>query len=91
MLRDYQENVTIRQTDARQSDPYVAICFASDTKRLKFLKSTSTSTFKVRFTRLNIMAWCERSCFKEYNTSISCAPSSSSDVGSSDVPIKSSA
>ena len=38
--RDYQESVTIAQTDARthtqtdagQSDPYVPLCFAGDTK-----------------------------------------------------------
>ena len=38
--RDYQESVTIGQTDARthtqtdagQSDPYVPLCFAGDTK-----------------------------------------------------------
>ena len=33
---DYQESVTIgqidRQTDAEQSDPYVPLCFAGDTK-----------------------------------------------------------
>ena len=35
---DYQESVTTRQThgqtDAGQSDPYVPLCFAGDTKRL---------------------------------------------------------
>ena len=35
-LRDYQENVstgqTYGQTDARQSYPYVPLCFAGDTK-----------------------------------------------------------
>ena len=34
--RDYQESVTTRQTgtrtDARQSDPYVPLCFAGDRK-----------------------------------------------------------
>ena len=40
-MRDYQESVTIgqtdrqththTQTDARQSDPYVPLCFAGDT------------------------------------------------------------
>ena len=35
-IRDYQESVTSRQTDtrtdARQSDPYMPLCFAGDTK-----------------------------------------------------------
>ena len=39
-MRDYQESVTTavpdrqmdRQTDAGQSDPYVPLCFAGDTK-----------------------------------------------------------
>ena len=35
-MRDYQENVTTgqthRRTDARQSDPYVPLCFAGDKK-----------------------------------------------------------
>ena len=49
--RDYQESVTIGQTDARthtqtdagQSDPYVPLCFAGDTKigTPKTLKSVS--------------------------------------------------
>ena len=32
-MRDYQESVnrTDGQTDARQSDPYVPLCFAGDT------------------------------------------------------------
>ena len=42
--RDYQESVTIGQTDARththtdagQSDPYVPLCFAGDTKPFSF-------------------------------------------------------
>ena len=41
-LRDYQESVTTRQTDrqthvrtdARQSDPYVQLCLAGDTKSI---------------------------------------------------------
>ena len=36
--------------------------------RLKFLKSRSN--FKVKVTRLNIMAWCERSCHTEYTCEI---------------------
>ena len=36
-MRDYKESVTTGhthgQTDAGQSDPYVPICFAGDTKR----------------------------------------------------------
>ena len=31
-MRDYQESVTTGQTDARQSDPYVPLCFAGNTK-----------------------------------------------------------
>ena len=35
-MRDYQESVTTGQThkrtDAKQSDPYVPLCFAGDTK-----------------------------------------------------------
>ena len=42
-VRDYQESVTTgqthgqtdRQTDAGQSDPYVPLCFACDTKMRK--------------------------------------------------------
>ena len=34
-MRDYQESVTTRQTDAGQSDPYMPLCFAGDTKILK--------------------------------------------------------
>ena len=37
-MRDYQESVTTgqtdRQTDARQSHPYVRLCFAGDTIRV---------------------------------------------------------
>ena len=36
-MRDYQESVitgqTGGQTDAKQSNPYVPLCFAGDTKR----------------------------------------------------------
>ena len=42
-MRDYQESVTTgqthrqtdRQTDPRQSDPYVPLCFAGDTKAMR--------------------------------------------------------
>ena len=40
-MRDYQESVTTGQThthgqtDAGQSDPYVPLCFAGDTKKHK--------------------------------------------------------
>ena len=38
-MHDYQESVTTgqaeRQIDARQSDPYVQLCFAGDTKTIK--------------------------------------------------------
>ena len=37
-MHDYQESVTTGQTDtrtdARQSDPYVPLCFAGDTKTI---------------------------------------------------------
>ena len=36
--------------------------------RLKFLKSRSN--FKVKVTRSKIMAWCERSCHKEYTCEV---------------------
>ena len=43
-MRDYQESVTTgqtdtetdRQTDTGQSDPYVPLCFAGDTKGMDF-------------------------------------------------------
>ena len=35
-MRDYQESVTTRQTDAGQSDTYVPLCFAGDTKMITF-------------------------------------------------------
>ena len=42
-IRDYQESVTTGQmhgqTDARQSDPYVPLCFAGDTKMKIFAHS----------------------------------------------------
>ena len=31
-MRDYQESVNIGQTDAGQSDAYLPLCFAGDTK-----------------------------------------------------------
>ena len=44
-MRDYQESVTIwtdrrthTQTDAGQSDPYVPLCFAGDTKMMFMAK-----------------------------------------------------
>ena len=40
-MHDYQESVTTRQTDAGQSDPYVPLCFAGDTKRLTIKKVIS--------------------------------------------------
>ena len=47
--RDYQESVTIEQTDARthtqtdagQSDPYVPLCFAGDTKTKSYMSQTT--------------------------------------------------
>ena len=38
-MRDYQESVTTGQTDAGQSDPYVLLCFAGDTKKQVFCKT----------------------------------------------------
>ena len=53
-MRDYQESVTTGQTDththtdgqtdAGQSDPYVPLCFPSDTKRGKSDCLTTQST-----------------------------------------------
>ena len=37
-MGDYQESGTIGQTDAGQSDPYVPLCFAGETKRPVFMK-----------------------------------------------------
>ena len=31
-MHDYQDSVSTGQTDAGQSDPYVPLCFAGDTK-----------------------------------------------------------
>ena len=56
--RHYQESVTIGQTDARmhtqtdagQSDPYVPLCFAGDTKRsmlIGFGKCLPTASYEV--------------------------------------------
>ena len=43
-MRDYHEIVTIRQTDrqtdAGQSDPYLLLCFAGDTKTCNFAIQT---------------------------------------------------
>ena len=50
-MRDYQESVTTGQTDgqtdARQSDPYVPLCFAGNTKRraLQRVVSVHNPTF----------------------------------------------
>ena len=51
-MRDYQESVTTgqtdgqtdRQTDAGQSDPYVPLCFAGDTK-MKVIKYSQCILF----------------------------------------------
>ena len=69
-MRDYQESVTTRQTDgqtagetdrqtdARQSDPYVPLCFTGDTKkgnvtrnRYAKLKNIKVLTIQVLFIR----------------------------------------
>ena len=48
-MRDYQESVTTGQTDgqtdAGQSDPYVMLCFAGDTKMSANLLVKSNSTY----------------------------------------------
>ena len=49
-MRDYQESVTTgqtdrqtdRQTDAGQSEPYVPLCFAGDTKMTNVQKTSKT-------------------------------------------------
>ena len=45
-LRDYQESVTTGQTDAGQSDPYVPLCFAGDTKIAHTFEKNSVITGK---------------------------------------------
>ena len=42
-MTDYQESVTTGQIDAGQSDPYVPLCFAGDTKTVADYLSTSYS------------------------------------------------
>ena len=45
-LRDYQESMTSGQTDARQSDPYVPLCFAGDTKMsVEFTRNESKEMY----------------------------------------------
>ena len=38
-MREYQESVTTGQTDAGQSDPYVPLCLAGDTKTVTIYSS----------------------------------------------------
>ena len=47
-MRDYmyQESVTTGQTDAGQSDPYVPLCFAGDTKTIECDIKLNQSTTK---------------------------------------------
>ena len=57
-MHDYQENVTTGQTDrgkdgqtdARQSDPYVPLCFTGDTKIVNLWKmSQATKTRAIKY------------------------------------------
>ena len=60
-MRDYQGSVTTgetdgrteRQTDAGQSDPYVPLCFAGDTKTV----SISESELKITCKKLYDLLW----------------------------------
>ena len=74
-----QKNLTTRQTDARQSDPYVPLCFTGDTirscQKITMLagwqpslnSSQGYSLLKLGQTsRSKITVPCERSCHKEY-------------------------
>ena len=62
--RDYQESVTIGQTDARthtqidagQSDPYVPLCFADPYVPLCFAGDTKTDTF-LYLTFFSLLKW----------------------------------
>ena len=57
--RDYQESVTIGQTDARthtqtdagQSDPYVPLCFAGDT--IKHFTAKKSIEIALKYTKMN--------------------------------------
>ena len=44
IMRDYQESVTKVQTDAEQSDPYVPLCFAGNTKSQNCSEGSLVST-----------------------------------------------
>ena len=48
-MRDYQESVTSGQTDGQtnteQSDPYVPLCFAGNTKIKRFIADFQLLTF----------------------------------------------
>ena len=62
-MRDYQESVTTRQThrqtDAGQSDPYVLLCFADDTKteHCKFRKDYNSYINGRKTTTLELDMW----------------------------------
>ena len=47
-MRDYQESVTTRQTDAGQSDPYVSLCFAGDTTKDVLIGKYQTPNLKLQ-------------------------------------------
>ena len=59
-LRDYQENVstckTHGQTDARQSYPYVPLCFAGDTETTTLEKMTAQVIFGYSEFRRNLFS-----------------------------------
>ena len=63
---DYQESVTTGQTDGQtdtgQSDPYVPLCFAGDTKSIGYLMvSDNADSFHARWSRL-LRAFCSARC-----------------------------
>ena len=64
-MRDYQESVTTGQmdgqTDARQSDPYVPLCFAGDTKiiQLETFNSFAANFRTILFFQCHIYSNCK--------------------------------
>ena len=59
-MRDYQESVTDGQTDEGQSDPYVPLCVAGDTKMVAAFQGMHVSPAKHSY------AWLPRKCdYKE--------------------------
>ena len=57
-MRDYQESVTTGQTDARQSDPYVPLCFTGDTKSISDPISITVLLERLTFNDNKILILC---------------------------------